>query len=102
MAAVLGSCSLCATTDIPHARGNSNIKLIKLDKDDSPNVYIAMLLQDYLKKKSIPVAQAAQEIKCSREWIYKHFKGYPLGYRTALKVQKWTRGAVKVSESMHL
>jgi hypothetical protein len=61
-----------------------------------------MKLKDYLQKKKISISQAAREIPCSREWIYKHLSGTPFGYRTAMKVNAWTKGRVPVHESMKI
>lgn len=61
-----------------------------------------MLLKDYLQEKQISVSRAAREISCSREWLYQHFNGKPLGYRLARRVKNWSRGRVRLRDSMML
>ena len=62
-----------------------------------------MTLQENMTKNKVSLADAAKRSKCSTTWIYLHIKqGKPLGKKTALLVEKWTRGKVRAVDSMHI
>jgi len=59
-------------------------------------------LQRYLTLEKLSVAQAAQEIGCSRQYVYMLLKGYQAGKQMATRVEQWSNGYVPATELMGL
>jgi len=55
-------------------------------------------LQRYLTLQGLSVAQAAQEIGCSRQYMYMLLKGYQAGKRMATHIEDWSDGYVSATE----
>jgi len=45
---------------------------------------------------SISVAQAAEEIGVTRQLLYHHMQGNPLGKKTARKIERWSDGFLSI------
>jgi len=58
--------------------------------------------QEYLDKQGISKAQAAEEIGCSRQYIYMLANGQPAGKRMAAKIERWSGGYVSAMQMMGL
>ena len=54
-----------------------------------------MKLQDYLQKRKMSVAEAADELGYTRQRLYQVMSGsYPPGRVLALKIIEWSKGKV--------
>lgn len=56
----------------------------------------------YLDYRGLSKAQAAEEIGCSRQYVYMLIDDYPAGKRMATRIEEWSEGFVPAVELMQL
>jgi len=60
-----------------------------------------MKLKTYIKEvRNITITEAAQELKCSRQWLTMVCNGEPAGRSLSRRIYTWSDGNVSMAETM--
>ena len=59
-------------------------------------------LYRYLKMNNITVARAAKDLGVTRQLLYYHMRGNPLGKKTARKIESWSDGFLNAGDLIDL
>jgi len=59
-------------------------------------------LKRYLELQRLSVPAAADQIGCTKSYVYMILKGEIPGKNTALKIEKWSKGFISAAELMKL